>query len=314
MKTRAEDLEWGTAFPDQARRLVEQDFVLRVPKIPVMVPRFNSGSLPDASRYVGTLIYCPDTTDFKGSDGASWVSLSGGGGGGSGTVTSVATGAGLTGGTITVAGTISLASIADQRVLANFSGGSAAPVATAASSLVGVGSALQWTNTRTITLGSDATGSVGVNGSADVTLNLTIANNAVTYAKMQDVSAASRLIGRGAGSGSGDPQELSLGAGLEMTGTTVRAGVSGVAVVDFGSAGSSDAVVAVADTSVATGSVILASILARDTVDHTADEHLAEEIVVMAGGITAGVGFNIYARTGNVALRGSWNVAYHRMS
>jgi hypothetical protein len=49
---------------------------------------------------------------------------------------------------------------------------------------------------------------------------LTISNGAVTYAKMQDVSAASKLIGRG-DSGSGDPQEITLGTGLSMSGTTV---------------------------------------------------------------------------------------------
>lgn len=45
----------------------------------------------------------------------------------SGTVTSIATGTGLTGGTITGSGTISLAAINDQTLLVNLSGGSAAP-------------------------------------------------------------------------------------------------------------------------------------------------------------------------------------------
>jgi hypothetical protein len=45
----------------------------------------------------------------------------------SGTVTSIATGSGLTGGTITSSGTISLAAISDQTLLVNLSGGSAAP-------------------------------------------------------------------------------------------------------------------------------------------------------------------------------------------
>ena len=48
---------------------------------------------------------------------------------GAGTVTSVATGSGLTGGTITTTGTISLANISDSRIMANVSGGSAVPSA-----------------------------------------------------------------------------------------------------------------------------------------------------------------------------------------
>ena len=48
---------------------------------------------------------------------------------GSGTVTSVDSGTGLTGGPITTSGTLSLASIANSTVLGNVSGASAAPVA-----------------------------------------------------------------------------------------------------------------------------------------------------------------------------------------
>lgn len=64
----------------------------------------------------------------------------------------------------------------------------------------------------------------------DVTLSTgsntaTIPNNIVTYAKMQDVSAASKLVGRG-DSGAGDPQEITLGTGLTITGTTIAATAS----------------------------------------------------------------------------------------
>jgi hypothetical protein len=50
----------------------------------------------------------------------------------------------------------------------------------------------------------------------------TVDNDAVTYAKIQNVSAASKLLGRG-DSGSGDVQEITLGTGLTMTGTTLAA-------------------------------------------------------------------------------------------
>lgn len=45
-----------------------------------------------------------------------------------------------------------------------------------------------------------------------------IANSAVTYAKMQDVSATDRLLGRDSG-GSGSVEEISVGGGLEFSGS-----------------------------------------------------------------------------------------------
>jgi tail fiber protein/uncharacterized protein DUF5907 len=47
-------------------------------------------------------------------------------------------------------------------------------------------------------------------------------DDAVTFAKMQNITAASKLLGRG-DSGSGDPQEITLGTNLTMTGTTLDA-------------------------------------------------------------------------------------------
>jgi hypothetical protein len=70
----------------------------------------------------------------------------------------------------------------------------------------------------------------------------TIDNGAVTYAKMQDVSAASKLIGRGSASGSGDPQEITIGTNLTMSGTTLSAAGS-----ISGSTGSTDNAIIRAD-------------------------------------------------------------------
>lgn len=54
-----------------------------------------------------------------------------------------------------------------------------------------------------------------------------LVNDAVTYAKIQNVSAASRLLGRGSASGAGDVEEITLGSGLSLSGTTLSASGGG---------------------------------------------------------------------------------------
>jgi len=61
----------------------------------------------------------------------------------------------------------------------------------------------------------------------------TIANDAVTYAKMQNVSAADRLLGRGNGSGAGDVQEIALGTNLSLSGTTLNVAGGGVTDAEY---------------------------------------------------------------------------------
>ena len=65
-------MNYGSSLDPQLSRLIEQDFVRRVPRVPIMLPRFASGDLPDAATYEGCVIYCPDTQEFRGSDGATW--------------------------------------------------------------------------------------------------------------------------------------------------------------------------------------------------------------------------------------------------
>jgi hypothetical protein len=54
----------------------------------------------------------------------------------------------------------------------------------------------------------------------------TVDNDAVTYAKIQNVSATSRLLGR-ASSGAGDIEEITIGSGLSLSGTTLSASGGG---------------------------------------------------------------------------------------
>lgn len=51
--------------------------------------------------------------------------------------------------------------------------------------------------------------------------NPTVANDAITYAKMQNVSAAARVLGRKT-SGAGDPEELSLSEVLDLIGSAAQ--------------------------------------------------------------------------------------------
>ena len=97
------------------------------------------------------------------------------------------------------------------------------------------------TDTKQLYIGDGSTaGGVAVGGGisdgdkGDITVSSsgatwTIDNGAVSYAKIQDVSATSRLLGR-ASSGAGDIEEITIGSGLTLTGTTLSAGGGGGAL------------------------------------------------------------------------------------
>jgi hypothetical protein len=74
-------------------------------------------------------------------------------------------------------------------------------------------------------------------------------------------------------------------------------GAQGTATIDFGAfPGGSDASVTVTGQAGITGtSLVEAWLFPAATADHTADEHVVESIKVVAGNISAGTGFTIYA-------------------
>jgi len=93
--------------------------------------------------------------------------------------------------------------------------------------------------TDTITIAaSGGGGGVSDGDKGDITVSSsgtvwTVDNDAISYAKIQNVSAASLLLGRGSASGSGDVEEITIGTGLSMSGTTLSAtGGGDVTVLD----------------------------------------------------------------------------------
>lgn len=86
---------------------------------------------------------------------------------------------------------------------------------------------LSW-KTDTVTDGDK--GDITVSGSG---ATWTVDNSAITYAKMQNISAVSRLLGCGSAT-TGAPQEITLGTGLSMSGTTLNNTVTGITDGDKG--------------------------------------------------------------------------------
>jgi len=187
---------------------------------------------------------------------------------------------------------------------------------------------LQGLQTAVPAEGAGGVSQVGINQlTGDVTAGpgtgsqvATISNNAVTYAKMQDISAASRLLGRGSAAGAGDPQEITLGSGLTMTGTTLAASGSGGTVTHTGNLTANELVVGngTADIKViaatdgqipigktSDGSVNLATITAGSNITVT---NGAGSITIAATGGGSGTVTNTGALTNHALIKGNGGV------
>lgn len=63
-------------------------------------------------------------------------------------------------------------------------------------------------------------------------------------------------------------------------------------------------------TSILSGSLVEAWLFPVATSDHSADEHLVENVTIRASAPTAGVGFTIYGFPTRGSLRGAFTVAW----
>jgi hypothetical protein len=95
-------------------------------------------------------------------------------------------------------------------------------------------------------------------------------------------------------------------------------GAQGQTTLDFGAfPGSNTATVAVTgQASIVAGSLIEAWLRPEATADHSIDEHMVEDLKIVARDIVAGTGFTIYGfpvlNPGGIAVKlyGAWTVAW----
>ena len=165
----------------------------------------------------------PSTGDVLTYNGTLWVNQAPASG--SGTVTSIATTSPITGGTITTSGTIGInqaTSIQDGYLSSadwsTFNGKQAALVSGTNIKTINSTSLLGSGNIAIVGLTDGDKGDITVSSSGTI---WTIDARAVTFPKIQAMTSASRLLGRGDTLGSADIEEITLGTGIVMSGTTL---------------------------------------------------------------------------------------------
>lgn len=125
-----------------------------------------------------------------------------------------------------------------------------------------------------------------------------IADDAVTYAKLQNISTNNRLLGR-ATAGAGNAEEITVGTGLQITGTTLSATATGT--VD--GTGAANQIMYWLDSNTASGD-------AAFTVDPTNDRMTITGTVAGTGSNNAWLNLNGGSITGTAeVLRASANIS-----
>ena len=148
------------------------------------------------------------------------------------------------------------------------------------------GSAATLTTARAIALAGDVTGTANFDGSAGISISSTIADDAVTYAKMQNVTATNRILGRdSAGAGVVEeitPANLRTMINVEdgATADQTKADINGLAITTVGTIdtgvwnGTAIATAYIADNAITGAKIALGSDAAGDIMYYNGTDYI----------------------------------------